>query len=99
MEVTILTQYIRPELIFLPVILYCIGIGLKKTLYIRDNWIPVILGFCSLSLCAIYILSIAEKPTNYQEVLSVIFDIIIQGICCAAASVYGNQIHKQITKL
>lgn len=99
MEVSILTQYIRPELTILPVVLYCIGVALKKTMYIKDNLIPIIIGFISLSLTAIYILSVSKQPSNYQEVLSLIFDVCIQGICCAAASVYANQLGKQIIKL
>lgn len=98
-DVSIVTQYIRPELMVLVVILYCIGIALKKSSYIKDHFIPFILGFISLALCAVYVLSISPQPTGYQEVLSLIFDIIIQGVCCAAASVYFNQLGKQYNKM
>ena len=99
MDISIVTQYIRPELMVAVVILYCIGMALKKSSYIRDNLIPIILGLVSISICAIYVLSVSEKPGNYQEVLALIFNIIVQGICCAAAAVYFNQIGKQTKKM
>lgn len=99
MDTSIVTQYIRPELLVCPIILYCIGMALKKSSYIKDNLIPIILGLISIALCAIYVLSVSEKPGNYQEILSLIFDIVVQGICCAAASVYFHQIGKQTKKM
>ena len=99
MDISVVTQYIRPELMVAVVILYCIGMALKKSSYIRDNLIPIILGLVSISICAIYVLSVSEKPGNYQEVLALIFNIIVQGICCAAAAVYFNQIGKQTKKM
>ena len=99
MDVSIVTQYIRPELMVAVVILYCIGMALKKSSYIKDNLIPIILGLISIAVCAIYVLSVSERPGNYQEVLSLVFNIIIQGICCAAAAVYFNQIGKQTKKM
>lgn len=99
MEISVLTQYIRPELIVLPVLLYCIGMALKKTMYVKDNLIPIFIGLISLALAAIYVLSVSPQPNGYQEVLGLIFDIVVQGICCAAVSVYSNQIGKQYTKM
>lgn len=99
MDVSIVTQYIRPELMVAVVILYCIGMALKKSSYIKDNLIPIILGLISIAICAIYVLSISDKPGNYQEILALIFNVIVQGICCAAAAVYFNQIGKQVRKM
>jgi len=99
MDITIAIQYIRPELVILPVVLYFIGMTMKKSIYIKDHFIPFVLGAISIALCAIYVLSVSEKPDRYQEVLGLIFDIIIQGVCCAAASVYANQLSKQHQKM
>lgn len=95
----LLTQYIHPELVVLVVILYVIGISIKKSKYISDEFIPFILGGISIALCAIYILSVNDVPKSYQTVLSLIFDIIVQGVCCSGAAVYFNQLVKQMTKL
>lgn len=99
MEYEILVQYIRPELLILVPILFLIGKAIKSTKYIRDEFIPFILGILSIMLTAIYILSISAVPKDYQEILGVIFDILIQGICCAAASVYFHQMVKQRNNL
>jgi hypothetical protein len=98
-DVSIVTQYIRPELLVVVVILYCIALAIKKSTYIKDCFIPFIIGFISLALCAVYVLSVSAKPSGYQEVLSLILDIIIQGVCCAAAAVYFNQLYKQSQKM
>lgn len=95
----ILVQYIRPELFILVFALYFIGVMLKKTPHVLDHFIPIILGCTGIALCAIYILSVSPTPVCYQEVLSMIFTIIIQGILCAAAAVYANQIYKQYLKM
>lgn len=99
MDITFAIQYIRPELIILPVVLYFIGIAMKQSTYIKDHFIPVVLGLISIALCAIYVLSVSEKPDTYQKIFGLVFDIIIQGVCCAAASVYANQISKQYGKM
>ena len=92
-------QYIRVELIVLVVVLYVIGAVIKNTHYIADELIPIILGVISIVLCGIYIFAVSKQPSNYQEVLSLVFDIIVQGVCCAAGSAYVNQIYKQNQKL
>ena len=95
MEYEILVQYIRPELLVLVLILYMIGKAIKNTKYIKDEFIPFILGLVSITLTAIYVLSVSPTPKDYQEILGLVFDIAIQGVCCAAASVYFHQLGKQ----
>ena len=95
----LLLQYIHPELLILVILLYAIGIAIKKSHYIKDEFIPFILGLTSIFICAIYVLSANETPHGYQQICALIFDIIIQGICCSAASVYVNQLIKQNSKL
>lgn len=99
MEYEILIQYIRPELLILVPILFLIGKAIKNTKYIKDEFIPFILGVLSIMLTAIYVLSVSVSPKDYQEILGLVFDILIQGICCSAASVYFHQIGKQYNNL
>lgn len=99
MEYEVITKYIRPELLVLVVVLYLIGVAIKKSQYLKDWMIPFVLGFIGLSLAAIYVLSVSPAPKTYQEGLGLIFDIIIQGICCASAATYTNQITKQYGKM
>ena len=93
----ILTNYIKPELIIVAIALYFVGIWIKNTEYIKDKWIPLILGITGIVICAIWVL--ANTPIGtWQELLMAIFTAIIQGILVAALSTYVNQLIKQAGK-
>lgn len=89
-------DFIKPELLVLIPVLYFIGSAIKKS-SIRDTRIPFILGCIAVLLAGIYLL--ATEPINgVQAVATAIFTAITQGVLCAAASVYANQIIKQAEK-
>lgn len=69
----------------LVVMLYVLGMMLKDTKKVKDNYIPIILGAVSI-------------PIGIMFCWSNIIDGIIQGIMCAGMAVYGNQIYKQLEK-
>lgn len=90
-------NYVQPELLVVAVVLYFIGMGLKKTEKISDKYIPVILGVLGCVMAAIYV--VATSPLgNTQEVAMAIFTAIVQGILVAGLSTYVNQIFKQMGK-
>ena len=94
----LLTNYIKPELIIVAIALYFVGIWIKNTEYIKDKWIPLILGITGIVICAIWVL--ANTPIGtWQELLMAIFTSIIQGIMVAALSTYVNQLIKQHNKI
>lgn len=95
--IEMLKEYIKPELLVVAIVLYFIGIGLKNTELIKDKFIPIILGILGVIISAIYIIA-TSTISGYQEVLTVIFTSIVQGILVAGASVYINQIIKQSSK-
>lgn len=99
LEYEALVQYIRPELVIVTIVLYFIGNALRQCPYVKNELIPFVLGIISIFICAIYILAVDPVEGGYQQVLIAIFSIIIQGVCCAAASVYGDQLVKQSLKL
>lgn len=86
-----------PELLILIPVLYLIGIGIKKS-KIRDNFIPLILGAIGIILSGLYIFAVAPAFADVYAILTAIFTAITQGILCAGASVYINQIIKQSEK-
>lgn len=98
MTYELLLEYIRPELLILVIVLYCIGMALKSSTYVKDELIPFILGAISIGLCALYIFAVTDSIGGYKTLLIAIFEIIIQGILCAAGSVYINQLFKQSEK-
>lgn len=86
-----LQTFIKPELLILIPVMYFIGLGLKKS-KVKDEWIPWTLGVASVGLSATYVCG-----TEAITLLSV-FTSITQGILCAGASVYVNQLIKQRRK-
>ena len=82
------TEYVKPELLILVPVLYLIGIALKKFNKL-DKYIPIILGACGILISMLYV-------NNFS--MQGLFSSITQGILCAGASVYSNQIWKQIKK-
>jgi 1,4-dihydroxy-2-naphthoate octaprenyltransferase len=90
-------SYIRPELSVLIAVLYTIGLLMKSSTGIKDKWIPLWLGLIGIVLGLAYVLgtSVLDRPEAY---FSAIFSGITQGILCAAAAVYANQLYKQAGK-
>ena len=89
-------EFIKPELLILIPVLYLLGNGLKKT-DVADKHIPWMLGLTSVVMCFVFVLS-ASAVDGWKETLMAIFSGFTQGILCAGASVYVNQIIKQAGK-
>lgn len=94
--IELINQFVEPELLILIPVLYLIGIGIKKSA-IKDKWIPLILGGCGIVLACIYVLAL-DPIASAQAFFTALFTAITQGILCAGASVYVNQIIKQANK-
>lgn len=89
-----ITNYIKPELLILVPVLYIVGIALKKTSF-PNKFIPLILGAGGIVLSAVWTFTACEV-FDYRCVLTAIFASVTQGVLCAGASVYANQIYKQL---
>ena len=90
-------NYVKPELIVVAVVLYFIGMGLKKAESVADKYIPLLLGGIGIALCAVWVLA-AEPLSTGQDIAMAVFTAIIQGVLVAGLSTYVNQIIKQATK-
>lgn len=91
-----LKEFIKPELLVLIPVLYLYGIALKKS-QVADKNIPMILGITSMILCFLFIAA-TSTINGVKEILMAVFLGITQGVLCAGASVYVNQIIKQAGK-
>lgn len=89
-------QFVEPELLILIPVLYLIGMGIKKSA-IKDKLIPVLLGACGILLAGIYVYAL-EPIEGLQAAFTALFTAITQGILCAGASVYVDQLIKQSRK-
>ncbi len=92
----LLKEFVKPELLVLIPVLYLYGVGLKKS-QVADKYIPVLLGIASVVLSFLYIAA-TSTLNGWQEIFMAIFSGITQGVLCAGASVYVNQIIKQTGK-
>lgn len=90
-------NYIKPELIVLVIVLYFIGMALKKAEKVIDNTIPFILGGIGIFLAAIWVFANSPIGTA-QEILMAVFTSIVQGVLVAGLSTYANQLIKQAQK-
>lgn len=87
---------IKPELLILIPVIYLVGVAFKKS-EVNNKYIPLILGCISIFLCGFYTFATCNF-SNLQDVLIAIFTSISQGILISGASVYVNQIYKQLKK-
>lgn len=92
-----ITNYIKPELLILIPVLYLIGAGIKQ-LQIKDKLIPLILGAVSVLLCSLWVFATTDIDGS-KAIATALFTAITQGALCAGASVYANQIVKQLGKV
>lgn len=84
------TVFIKPELLILIPVLYFIGVGLKKSEYVKDKYIPLSLGGAGVLLAVIWVMA-TTVITGFQDVLMALFVGLTQGVLCAAGSVYFDQ--------
>lgn len=89
-------EFIKPELLILIPVLYLIGMAIKKS-NLPDKLIPFILGIIGILLAVLYLLA-TEPIIGTQAVATAIFTAITQGVLCAGASVYFDQLIKQSKK-
>lgn len=97
MDIEMIKEFIKPELLILIPVLYFIAVAIKNTLLIKDKFIPLILGLLGIVLAVIYIFA-TDEITGTQSIFQAIFTAITQGVLCAGASVYVNQLIKQAVK-
>ena len=90
-------NYVKPELIVVAVVLYFVGVGLKKAQAIPDKYIPIILGAVGIVICAVWVVATCPLNTG-QNISMAIFTAIVQGILVSGLSTYVNQIIKQVQK-
>ena len=90
----IMTNYVKPELLVLVLVLYFIGAMLKKSNF-KDKFIPLLLTVIGIVLCMIYVLATSPLGTT-QNILLALFTAIVQGVLVSGLSTYANQIYKQL---
>lgn len=89
-------EFIKPELIILIPVLYLVGCGIKRS-EIKDKFIPILLGVVGVIFAGLYVFATCSA-NGLKDIAMAIFTALTQGILTAGASVYFNQIYKQLNK-
>ena len=90
-------DYVKPELLIVAIVLYFVGIWLKQAAFMKDKYIPLVLGGIGILICAIWVAATASFESG-QDILAAVFASITQGILVAGVSTYVNQIFKHLMK-
>lgn len=90
-----IVNYVKPELLIVAMVLYFIGMGLKKAQTVKDKNIPLTIGVVGIMLCTIWVFATCGAIANPQEIAMAAFTAITQGILVAGLSTYINQLIKQ----
>ncbi len=88
-------DYVRPELLVVAVVLYFIGVGIKKSGKVDCRYIPLINGAAGIAVCALYVFA-TSSFAGAKDVAMAVFTAVTQGILVAGLSTYIHQVQKQI---
>ena len=81
------TDYVKPELIVVAVVLYFLDTALKKSAVIKEKYVLFITGGVGIAICALYVFA-TTACTCPKDVAMAAFTAITQGILLAGASTY-----------
>ena len=90
-------NYVKPELIVVAIALYFLGLWLKQAAFIKDKYIPLVLGIVGIFVCGIWVMATATFATG-QDIALAVFTAIVQGVLVTGLSTYVNQFIKQLRK-
>ena len=90
-------NYVKPELIVVAIALYFLGLWLKQAAFVKDKFIPLVLGIVGIFVCGIWVMATATFSTG-QDIALALFTAIVQGILVAGLSTYVKQFIKQLGK-
>lgn len=90
-----LLTFIPENLLILIVVIYVLGIFLKKLESVKDNYITVILMLFAITFAVLLNMINNEYKTAYEAIVNA----VLQGILCWGVAVGINQTKKQISKV
>lgn len=93
MDWTVILEFVRPELLILIAVTWCLGLFIKQTPKIQDWLIPIILLLFSVIFTVLWIAVVLGNGFT----AAVIISAVGQGIIIAAIAVFGNEVIKQIS--
>lgn len=89
-----LMDFVQKYLIILVIAIYVVGIFLKQTTLVKDNYITVILMIFGITFAVLLVF----VNNDYKSALDAVINGVLQGILCWGVAVGINQTTKQLTK-
>ena len=90
-------NYINPELIVLVPALIVLGLMMKDSIRIPDTAFPAVLGGVGVLLAVAWCMATVQ-PVGLWAIVLTLVTAVIQGVLCAGAAVYADQLGKQSAK-
>lgn len=89
-----LMDFVQKYLIILVIAIYVVGIFLKQTTLVKDNYITVILMIFGITFAVLLVF----VNNDYKTAFDAVINGVLQGILCWGVAVGINQTTKQLTK-
>ena len=94
MELAMLAEYIKPELVIILALCYALGMFLKASPAIKDWTIPWFVLAFGIVMTILYIAIMLDQGFVPKAIL----EGFVQGFIIAAVAVFVNQLKKQTTE-
>ena len=94
MDFTNLTNFVPSNLAILVASIYVMGMFLKKSEKIKDNYITIILMIFSVTFASMLIIINGQYKTIFESIVNG----VMQGILCWGVAIGINQTAKQLNK-
>ena len=88
-------DYVKPELFVVAVVLYFLGVAVKKSKILDCRFIPLLNGICGILICTLYVFA-TEAMKTPKEIAMAAFTSLTQRILVAGLSTYVYQMIKQM---
>ncbi len=88
-------QFIKAENIIIISVLYILGLILKRSKTIPNQFIPLILTVLGILFAGIRAFAVYWQ---YPNIYAAVFDAITQGIICSGMAIYAYEFIKNIKK-
>lgn len=98
MDLSMFQSIMDSQIYALAIALYIVGIALRKTKWLKNKYIPIVLTALGVIYVALYIFS-TNTLSTFQEICGALFTAFVEGVLCAAVAVYANQVLKQLLKV
>ena len=89
-----ITEYLKPELLSVAVILFFIGKWLARLQAVREPYIPLIKCGIGIALCAVWVLASCPLSSG-PEIAMAVFTAVVQGVLAAGLSTFLGRVAGQ----